>query len=262
LLQEKLFKLNDLFFTTGSVIVLYSGGVDSTLLAYLATEQLGDRAVCVTVESASLSNSDLLKTKKIGIDLGFNHVLLKSSEFDDERYVENNKDRCYWCKKSKFVSVNAYAHSLDIHSIIDGSNLDDLNDLRPGTNASIEAGIRSPFIEVEMNKEEIRASAFNLNLPNCNSPSNACLSTRIPFGTPITIAALKQIERAEDYIHSLGINQIRVRHHNTIARLEVEPADFSHLIDHRDEIITVLHKQGYKYITLDLSGFKSGSMNI
>jgi len=259
--EENIKSLRDILIQMEDVLVMYSGGVDSTLLAYLATEQLGNHAVCVTAVSPSLPASELISAKKIAHDFSFTHVLLDSHEFDSDKYIANDMDRCYWCKKEIIAIVSGYAQLHDIPTIIDGNNIDDLKDFRPGRKAALEAGVRSPFIESNIGKEEIRNTSRSFRLPNWNSPAQACLSSRIPYGIPITETSLKQIDAAEDFIRGLGISQIRVRHHDSIARIEVDRDDFSHLLEQRSEILSAFREIGYTYITLDLDGYRLGSLN-
>jgi uncharacterized protein len=245
----------------GSALVAYSGGVDSTLLAYLATQELGRQAVAVTAVSPSGAAVDLEGAQQIARQFGFNHVLLPSDEFADPRYLENSPERCYWCKRAIYRLLVSYAQEAGLTWVIDGDNADDQVDARPGRRAAREFGIRSPLQEVGLTKAEIRATARSLGLPNWDRPARACLSTRIPYGTPIIERDLRQIEAAEEAIARLGIRQMRVRQHGPIARIEIDPQDFPALLAQREKITRQLSRLGYTYIALDLAGYRTGSLN-
>jgi uncharacterized protein len=218
--------------------------------------------VAATAVSPSGSSADLEEARSIARQFCFQHVILESHEFEDPRYIENSPQRCYWCKRSIMDTLAAYARQHDLMYIVDGSNADDSGDFRPGRKAAEEAGIRAPLLETGMTKAEIRAAARDLGLPNWNKPSKACLSSRIPYGTPIDPQVLRKIEAAESLVEGLGIRQVRVRHHGSIARIEVSPDDFPTLLAHGEMIVDALRKLGYTYVTLDLSGYRTGSLNL
>jgi uncharacterized protein len=254
-------KLKEILTDFGSVVVAYSGGTDSTLVLKVAQEVLGNKVVAMTAISASLPSADRVEAEQIVNQIGAKHILVESEETSNPEYLANTPDRCFFCKKETYGKLSAYAKQIGFKTIVDGTNADDISDYRPGRQAAGDYNVRSPLLEAGFTKTEIRQLAKELGLPNWDKPAAACLASRIPYGTMITLDALLQIERAEALLHSLGLRQLRVRHHGQVARIEAEPGDFMHLLEHRNEVVTKLKTIGYVYITLDLAGFRSGSMN-
>lgn len=246
----------------GSVAVAYSGGTDSAFILSIAHDTLGDRALALTADSPSVPRAELAEAQAIAASLGVQHVILPTAELEDPAYRANTPERCYFCKGHYLDELLAYAQARGFDFLVDGSNTDDLGDHRPGQRAAQERGVRSPLQEVGLTKAEIRVLARARGLPNWDKPSAACLASRIPYGTPVTAETLAQIERAEEHLHRLGFRQVRVRHHGTIARLELEAADLARAVELREELYAHVREAGFTYVTLDLAGFRSGSMNL
>ena len=243
----------------GSCVVAFSGGVDSTLVLKIAHDQLGGRAVGVTALSESLPAGELQDAEKLASQIGVRHVVLRTFETRDPNYLANGANRCYFCKTEMYERISEFAVSEGIDTVLDGLNVDDLQDRRPGRAAAIERGVISPLLEVNLNKAEVRELSRQLSLPTWDKPALACLSSRIPHGTPITLQSLSQVSRAESFIKKLGVGQVRVRHHGALARIEVEPPDFSLLHEHRAEIEAELKAVGFLRIEIDPEGYHTGT---
>ncbi len=260
-LDQKLEKLKGILSSLGGVLVAYSGGTDSTLLLRVAHGQLGDKAVAATAVSPSMPKDELASAIRMAKETGVEHLLLESEELDNPDYVANLPDRCYHCKYSSYERFLGIAKDKGINYVVDGSNLGDLGDHRPGLTASRELGVRSPLMEAGLNKADIRELSRRLGLPTWDKPAQACLASRIPYGTPITRERLQQIEDAERLLHRLGVSQVRVRLHGDIARIEVGPEQFPLLLQRRSHIVQGLRRLGFSYVTADLEGYRTGSMN-
>lgn len=260
-LEQKFGALREMLGGFTSTITAFSGGVDSTLVAYLAHQTLGERALAVTSGSESLSRTDLALTRELAAQWGMPHRVITTRETANPDYLANPANRCYFCKTTLYTDLAAVADEEGYDSILNGTNVDDLGDHRPGLLAAEEAGVRAPLSECGLNKAEIRRLAAHLGLPNAHKPQAACLSSRVPYGLAISIPMLKQIEKAEAVLKRLGFSQLRVRHHGDVARIEVPPGEFDRVIAHREELTRELRETGYRFVTLDLEGFRSGSLN-
>ena len=260
-MKEKLEHLRDLLTGLGRVAVAYSGGVDSTLVLKVAHDVLGDNVLAVTAVSASMPHYERGAAEDVARGIGVRVRWVQTHEVSDERYIANPPGRCYFCKTDVYDELLEVAAQEGFTIFLDGTNADDADDFRPGRQAAREHGVRSPLQEAGFTKEEIRAAARDLGLPNWNLPSAPCLSSRVPYGTRITPAVLDQIGRGEWALRERGFREVRVRHHGNVARLEVPIADFERLLAIREEIVAELKDVGYTFVALDLSGLKSGSLN-
>jgi len=259
--DEKIIRLKAALNSAGSLLVSYSGGVDSTVLAVAAKEVLSGRMACAIVESPLIPQSELEGALELAESLSLPCSVLKSGIMDNDEFLRNERDRCYTCKKEMSRLLLAEAERLGLEKIADGSNTSDLSKYRPGFEASEEAGIIHPFIDAGMDKEDIRRLARAYGLPVSGKPSASCLASRIPYGDRLDPGILEKIAMSEEFIISLGAGQVRVRKHGDIARIEVDPEDFELILENREKISSYLKGYGFRYITLDLDGFVSGSLD-
>ena len=244
-----------------SAVVAYSGGVDSSLVAFVAAQTLGAKALAVTSGSASLKRSDLALSAELAERWGMAHRVIVTDELDNPDYRANPVNRCFHCKTSLYERLDDIARAEGFAVVFNGTNMDDLGDHRPGLVAATEHGVRAPLAETGFTKADVRALAAALGLDNAAKPQSACLSSRVPYGTAIDAGLLNQIERAESALLALGFSQFRVRHHGEVARLEIMPDEFEAALAKRDALIERVKACGYKFVALDLAGFKSGSLN-
>lgn len=247
----------------GSVLVAFSAGVDSTFLAKVAHEVLGAGALAVTGRSVTLASSELKESGILAAQIGIRHIIVDTDEIADESFGNNPPNRCYFCKNELYTVLSRVAAQEEMAHIVDGSNADDVGDHRPGMQAARELGVRSPLMEVGMTKEDIRTLSQSFDLPTWDKPAQACLSSRFPYGDRITPEKIAQVEKAESGLRELGFRQLRVRHHGDVARIEVPKADIARLVDEETsgQVIARMKEAGFNYVTIDLEGFRSGSMN-
>ncbi len=261
-IQNKYVQLQQLLKEMGGCVIAYSGGVDSSFLFAVAVQLLGDRALGVTATSATYPERELREAESLARQLGGRQRTIVSEELDIPGFADNPVNRCYYCKSELFGKLRQIAAEEGLPYLLDGSNADDRSDFRPGRQAAAELQVRSPLDEVGLTKSEIRELSRALHLPTAEKPSFACLSSRFPYGTAITRDKLSQVGRAEDALRDLGLQQLRVRHHDTIARIELGPDEFQRVAGAlRAEVIRVVKLAGYTYVALDLEGYRTGSMN-
>ena len=263
LLDEKLELLKDIIGKKGSAAVAFSGGVDSTFLIRVAKEVLGDKLIAVTATSSTYPERELNEAIRYAKDFEVKHIIISSEELDIEGFASNPKNRCYYCKKELFTKVKEVALENGIEYVFDGSNLDDNGDYRPGMLAAKELLVASPLKEAGLTKKDIRDLSKEYGLATWNKPAFACLSSRFPYGNKITLPKLKMIDKAEQFLLDMGIRQVRVRHHGEIARIEVAPEEREKFfnIEFMDKISSKFKEIGYIYTTLDIAGYRTGSMN-
>ena len=261
--NNKLIELKKLLSEMHSIVVAYSGGVDSTFLAKVATDTLGDRALVVTAKSPSLAEDELKLAMSIAKKNRMNHLVIETNELKNPNYKVNDLKRCYYCKQELYQDLIKIAEDRQLKYIVNGANLDDLGDYRPGMNAANDFGVRSPLIEVSLRKVDIRLLSRELSLPTFNKPAQPCLASRIPYGKEVSVDVLSQIEQAEKYIKNLGIEVVRVRHYGELARIEVEPINFQKLLNSttKNAVTRYFKKLGFKDVSLDPEGYRTGSLN-
>jgi pyridinium-3,5-biscarboxylic acid mononucleotide sulfurtransferase len=247
----------------GSVIVAFSGGTDSAYLAWAATSVLGGAAQCITAESPSYPSRHRAIAERLAREFSLHHEFIATGEMEKAEYRANEPDRCYFCKQELFTQLNALARARGIAAVLDGANADDRGDYRPGRKAARELGVRSPLDEADLSKAEIRELSRRAGLPTWDEPASACLSSRIPYHSAVTPEKLAMIERAEDALLALGFRVCRVRHHGDVARVELGPDEMAKALEPatRDAIVRDLKAAGYRYVTLDLQGYRMGSLN-
>lgn len=261
-LHKKNEKLGIILKEMGRCMIAFSGGVDSAFLLARALQVLGDNVLAVTASSETFPQREFDEAVALAKKLKAPHLTINIKEFENENFIKNDKNRCYFCRTGLFERLVKLAHEKGYPYIVDGTNASDVGDYRPGMKALKEKGVRSPLKEAGLTKDDIRKLSKEMNLPTWNKPSFACLSSRIPYGTRITKEAINQLDLAENYLlKEIGLYQVRVRHHGQMARIEVDSDDFMKVVERREEINNKLKQLGFHYVTLDLQGYRTGSMN-
>ncbi len=262
--KEKQWQLEEDIKRMSSLCVAFSAGVDSTFLLASAKKALGDKAIAVTVRSSMYMKREHKEAVAFTKKMGIKHIMLDADEYSIKEFVENGKERCYYCKYAIFSKIKEVAKKYGIEYVADGSNLDDDNDFRPGMRAIKELRVESPLKKVGLSKQEIRDLSKEMGLFTWDKPAFACLASRIPYGMPITREKLEMVEKAEEYLMDLGFKQFRVRHHGELARIEVLPDERRKFFDEQtlDDITRAYKEIGFKYVTMDLEGYRMGSLNV
>ena len=263
-LTRKIERLCEIVRSLDSVLIAYSGGVDSTFLARVAHDELGENAVTVTARSETYPESEYHEAVVLAGEIGIRHLSIETDELAVDAFRNNPPDRCYHCKYELFGKLRSMAQEMGLRHVADGANADDADDFRPGLRAGAELGVRSPLKEAGLTKDDIRAASRALGLRTWDKPAYACLSSRFPYGESITPEKVARVGRAEEFLRrSLGLRQVRVRHHGVVARIEVPPEGIAALVEPatREIIVARFKELGFAYVTLDLQGFRSGSMN-
>lgn len=260
-MNEKLNQLKEYLLSQGSMAVAFSGGVDSTFLLKVAHDTLGDKCVAVTASSCSFPARELNEAKVFCESNGIRHIVVRSEELEIEGFRHNPKNRCYLCKHELFEKIWDIARGLGLHAVAEGSNTDDSGDYRPGLVAIRELGVLSPLRHVGLSKAEIRELSRELGLPTWDKQSFACLSSRFVYGETINEERLSMVDRAEQLLLDLGFHQVRVRIHGKLARIETDPSEFEKLLSVREQVVSALRALGFSYATMDLTGYRTGSMN-
>jgi uncharacterized protein len=262
-LRRKQARLEDELRRAGRLLVAFSGGVDSSYLAFAAHRLLGDAALAVTAESPSYPRSHREMAERIAREFGIPHRFVATAEMESEAYRANAPDRCYHCKSELFEVLGRLREELGFDAVAYGVNRDDTRDFRPGHRAAAERGVLSPLLAAELGKEEIRALSREAGLPTADLPASACLSSRLPYGTAVTPERLRQVEAGEERLRALGFRQVRVRHHGPLARVEVDPSELARALDPgvAARIVAELKPLGFRWVSLDLEGYRMGSLN-
>ncbi len=258
---EKLIDLKNILRCYEGALIAFSGGVDSTFLAWVAQGVLPGRVMAVTASSEIYPQHEITAAGRLAQEIGLSHMIIYTEELANMKFTENPAERCYFCKKELFVRLLQISKKHSLPQLLDGTNYDDCLDHRPGTQAAKELGIKSPLVEAKLTKENIRELSREMGIPTWDKPALPCLATRFPYGEEITREKLAMVKEAEEYLGALGLGTLRVRHHGNLARIETDPNSFQIIMGAADEVAKKLRQIGYSYVTLDLQGFRSGSLN-